>query len=67
MIPQDVKQTTQQKLENAKTKLMLENPYFGSLVTSIEPEIEGEFPFGEVLELVSASRNGYRGSPHNPL
>ncbi len=36
MIPQDVKQTTQQKLENAKTKLMLENPYFGSLVTSFD-------------------------------
>ena len=54
MIPQDVKQLTQQKLENAKTKLMLEKPYFGSLVTSIELRINNNIasirPLGDVLE-----------------
>jgi len=54
MMPQDVKQSTQQKLENAKTKLMLENPYFGSLVTSIELRVNNNIasinPLGDVLE-----------------
>ena len=54
MIPQDIKQLTQQKLENAKTKLMLEKPYFGSLVTSIELRVNNNIasinPLGDVLE-----------------
>lgn len=36
MIPQDVKLQINQKLTQAKTKLMLENPYFGTLATSLE-------------------------------
>ncbi len=54
MIPKDVKLLTQQKLENAKTKLMLEKPYFGSLVTSIELRVNNNIasinPLGDVLE-----------------
>lgn len=38
-IPQDVKTVTNEKVEQAKTKLMLENPYFGTLITSLELRI----------------------------
>ena len=54
MIPNDVKLLSQEKLENAKTKLMLEKPYFGSLVTSIELRVNNNIasinPLGDVLE-----------------
>ena len=54
MILKDVNLLNQQKLENAKTKLMLENPYFGSLVTSIELRVNNNIasinPLGDVLE-----------------
>lgn len=36
MNPIDVRIETNQKLTQAKTKLMLENPYFGTLITSLE-------------------------------
>jgi predicted metal-dependent peptidase len=36
MIPSDVKLASQEKITQAKTKLMLENPYFGSLISSLE-------------------------------
>ena len=36
MIPKDVKILTNEKITQAKTKLMLENPYFGTLITSLE-------------------------------
>lgn len=36
MIPKDVKIISNEKLDQAKTKLMLENPYFGTLITSLE-------------------------------
>ena len=35
MIPSDVKLLSNEKLTQAKTKLMLENPYFGSLISSL--------------------------------
>ena len=48
MIPKDV------KLDQAKTKLMLENPYFGTLVTSLEMRVNINIasfrPLGDVLE-----------------
>ena len=54
MIPTDVKLITNQKLDQAKTKLMLENPYFGTLVTSIDLRINQNIasfrPLGDVLE-----------------
>jgi len=54
MIPKDVKLITCQKLEQAKTKLMLENPYFGTLVTSIDLRVNNMIasfrPLGDVLE-----------------
>ena len=54
MIPKDVKLITNEKLAQAKTKLMLENPYFGTLVTSIELRINNNIasfrPLGDVLE-----------------
>ena len=54
MIPSDVKLITNQKLDQAKTKLMLENPYFGTLVTSIELRVNNNIasfrPLGDVLE-----------------
>ena len=47
MIPKD-------KIEHAKVKLMLENPYFGSLVSNIELKINDNIasirPLGDVLE-----------------
>jgi predicted metal-dependent peptidase len=36
MIPSDVKLASQEKITQAKTKLMLENPYFGTLIGSLE-------------------------------
>jgi len=36
MIPQDVKLESSLKITQAKTKLMLENPYFGSLISALE-------------------------------
>jgi len=36
MIPSDIKLTSNEKITQAKTKLMLENPYFGSLISSLE-------------------------------
>ena len=36
MIPKDVKLVSNEKIRQAKSKLMLENPYFGTLVTSLE-------------------------------
>jgi predicted metal-dependent peptidase len=54
MIPSDIKLITNQKLEQAKTKLMLENPYFGTLVTSIDLRVNHNIasfrPLGDVLE-----------------
>ncbi len=54
MIPSDVKLITNKKLDQAKTKLMLENPYFGTLVTSIDLRVNRDIasfrPFGDVLE-----------------
>ena len=54
MIPKDVKLLTQEKIEQAKAKLMLENPYFGSLVSNIELRINDNIasirPLGDVLE-----------------
>ncbi len=54
MIPQDVKLISNEKITKAKTKLMLENPYFGSLVTSIELRVNNNIasfrPLGDVLE-----------------
>ena len=54
MIPADVKLITNQKLEQAKTKLMLENPYFGTLLTSIDLRVNNTIasfrPLGDVLE-----------------
>ena len=54
MIPKDVKLITNEKLEQAKTKLMLENPYFGSLVTSIDLRVNNNIasfrPLGDILE-----------------
>ena len=54
MIPEDVKLHSQEKLTQAKTKLMLENPYFGSLVTNIELRVNTNIasfrPLGDVLE-----------------
>ena len=54
MIPQDVKLISNEKITQAKTKLMLENPYFGSLVTSIELRVNNNIasfhPLGDVLE-----------------
>lgn len=54
MIPKDVKLATHEKLEQAKAKLMLENPYFGSLVSSLELRVNGNIasfrPLGDVLE-----------------
>ena len=43
-----------EKLDQAKTKLMLENPYFGTLVTSLEMRVNSNIstvrPLGDVLE-----------------
>jgi len=54
MIPTDVKLITNQKLDEAKSKLMLENPYFGTLVTSIDLRVNNNIasfrPLGDVLE-----------------
>jgi len=54
MIPSDVKQTSNEKLDQAKTKLMLENPYFGTLVTSLDMRVNTNIasfrPLGDVLE-----------------
>jgi predicted metal-dependent peptidase len=54
MIPADVKLINNEKLNQAKTKLMLENPYFGTLVTSINLQINQNIasfrPLGDVLE-----------------
>ena len=54
MIPQNVKLLSQEKIEQAKAKLMLENPYFGSLVSNIELQINDNIasirPLGDVLE-----------------
>ena len=36
MIPSDIKLLSNEKITQAKTKLMLENPYFGSLISSLE-------------------------------
>jgi len=45
---------TDEKLEQAKTKLMLENPYFGTLVTSLDMRVNNNIasfrPLGDVLE-----------------
>jgi len=55
MIPQDIKLITNEKLEQAKTKLMLENPYFGTLATALEirfnTHIASFRPLGDVLEV----------------
>ena len=54
MISKDVKLISNEKLDQAKTKLMLENPYFGTLVTSLEIKINTNIasfrPLGDVLE-----------------
>ncbi len=54
MIPNDVKLINNDKIEQAKTKLMLENPYFGTLVTAIELRVNNNIasfrPLGDVLE-----------------
>jgi len=54
MIPTDIKIITNEKLDQAKTKLMLENPYFGTLVTSIDLRVNNNIasfrPLGDVLE-----------------
>lgn len=54
MIPNDVRVINSDKIEQAKTKLMLENPYFGTLVTSIELRLNKRIasfrPLGDVLE-----------------
>jgi predicted metal-dependent peptidase len=54
MIPTDIKQISTEKLEQAKTKLMLENPYFGTLVTSLDMRVNTNIasfrPLGDVLE-----------------
>ena len=54
MIPSSVKLITNEKIDRAKTKLMLENPYFGTLLTSMELRINENIasfrPLGDVLE-----------------
>ncbi len=54
MIPNDVRVINSDKIEQAKTKLMLENPYFGTLVTAIELRVNNNIasfrPLGDVLE-----------------
>ena len=54
MIPTDIRLISNQKLDQAKTKLMLENPYFGTLVTNIDLRINNKIasfrPLGDVLE-----------------
>jgi predicted metal-dependent peptidase len=54
MIPTDIKLISNEKLLQAKTKLMLENPYLGTLVTSIELRVNNNIascrPLGDVLE-----------------
>ncbi len=54
MKPIDVRLISSEKIEQAKTKLMLENPYFGTLSTSIELRINNNIasfrPLGDILE-----------------
>lgn len=54
MKPVDVRFINSEKIEQAKTKLMLENPYFGTLATSIELKINNNIasfrPLGNILE-----------------
>ena len=55
MISQDTKLITNEKLEQAKTKLILENPYFGTLAMALEirfnTHIASFRPLGDVLEV----------------
>jgi len=54
MIPSDVKLASQEKITQAKTKLMLENPYFGSLISSLELRVNKQLRnsrnLGDVFE-----------------
>jgi len=54
MIPNDVRMGTNKKIEQAKTKLMLENPYFGTLITSLELRVNSNLintrNLGDVFE-----------------
>jgi len=54
MIPKDVKLITNEKIDQAKTKLMLENPYFGTLITSLDLRINNDIASiqnrGDVME-----------------
>jgi len=54
MIPSDVKLITNHKVEEAKSKLMLENPYFGTLLTSLDLKVNNRIasfrPLGDRLE-----------------
>lgn len=54
MIAHDVKLISKEKISQAKTKLMLESPYFGSLVASIELRVNANIAsfrsLGDVLE-----------------
>ena len=54
MIPSDVKLLSNEKLTQAKTKLMLENPYFGSLISSLELRVNDKLRntrnLGDVFE-----------------
>jgi predicted metal-dependent peptidase len=54
VIPSDVKLLSIEKLTQAKTKLMLENPYFGSLISSVELRVNDKIVntrnLGDVFE-----------------
>lgn len=54
LIPKDVKTVTNEKIDQAKTKLMLENPYFGTLITSLDLRINNNIAsirnLGDVME-----------------
>jgi len=54
VIPSDVNLLSNEKLTQAKTKLMLENPYFGSLISSLELRVNDKLRntrnLGDVFE-----------------
>ena len=54
MIPKDIKLISNEKIIQAKTKLMLENPYFGTLISSIELRVNNNLintrNLGDVFE-----------------
>ena len=54
MIPSDIKLISNEKITQAKTKLMLENPYFGSLIATLELRVNNNIintrNLGDVFE-----------------